>query len=66
MKRTWALLLKCKGWQGRANIGTVKSTRQIKGQQSTEIRYFIPSPSSGAKQFAHAARSHWGVENQLY
>ena len=59
-------LEEAEGWQDLASIGMVRSTREIKGQQSTEIRYFISSLPPDAKQFAHAVRSHWGVENSLH
>jgi predicted transposase YbfD/YdcC len=44
----------------------VKSTREINGHQSTEIRYFIASLPSEAQQFAHAVRGDWAVENSLH
>jgi len=28
--------------------------------------YFINSIAADAKLFAHAARSHWGIENRLH
>ena len=41
----------------------MKSTLQINGQSSTDIRYFIASLPPDARQFAHAVRGHWGIEN---
>jgi predicted transposase YbfD/YdcC len=54
------------GWQDLASIGMVKSTREINGHQSTDIRYFIASLPPDARQFAHAVRGHWAVENSLH
>jgi predicted transposase YbfD/YdcC len=52
-------------WRGLKSIGVVVS-EAIRGDKSTEeVRYFISSLAvePDAKSFAHAARSHWGVEN---
>jgi predicted transposase YbfD/YdcC len=34
--------------------------------RSSERRYFIASTPADAKQFAHAVRGHWGIENRLH
>jgi len=44
------------GWQDLAGAGVVKSTREINGHQSTDIRYFISSLPPEAQQFGHAVR----------
>jgi predicted transposase YbfD/YdcC len=36
------------------------------GKSSFEQRYFINSIAADAKLFAHAVRSHWGIENRLH
>ncbi len=36
------------------------------GKESTEVRYFISSLPVKVKQFAHAVRSHWGIENSCH
>jgi len=59
-------LEEAKGWKDLRSIGMVRATREIGSNQQTEIRYFISSLSPNAKQFAHAVRSHWGVENSLH
>jgi predicted transposase YbfD/YdcC len=41
----------------------VESSREIKGVTTTERRYFVSSLPADAKQFAHAERAHWGIEN---
>ena len=30
------------------------------------IRYYISSMKNNCEQFAHAVRSHWGIENRLH
>lgn len=52
-------------WAGLNAIGMVRSTRMIGGTESTEDRYFITSLTD-VKQFAEAARMHWGIENNLH
>ena len=36
------------------------------GKETTEVRYFISSLPVKVKQFAHAVRSHWGIENSCH
>jgi predicted transposase YbfD/YdcC len=50
-------------WKGLKTIGMVVSTCVRGGKESTEIRYYISSLELGVKRFAHAVRSHWGIEN---
>jgi predicted transposase YbfD/YdcC len=33
---------------------------------ATFVRYYLSSLSTDAAQFAHAARAHWQIENQLH
>jgi len=53
-------------WKGLRSIAKVESTREIDGELSTEIRYFITSLPKDAKLILHAIRSHWGIENSLH
>lgn len=46
-------------------IGAVKSTVTIKNKTTEDTRYFITSLNK-IDEFAHAVRSHWGIENQLH
>lgn len=52
-------------WRGLRSIGVVISEVVRDDKPADEVRYFISSlpvePDAGA--FAHASRSHWGVEN---
>ena len=53
-------------WEGLRSVGLVESVREIGGHTSTERRYYLSSLELDVKKFAHAIRSHWGVENQLH
>lgn len=54
-------------WHGLQGIGMVRAERRINAQQeaSKHTRYFLLSFPS-VKTFAHAVRSHWGIENSLH
>ena len=54
-----------KSWRGLRSIGVVISETQRDGKATDEVRYYISSLAvePDAKTFAHAVRSHWGVEN---
>jgi predicted transposase YbfD/YdcC len=53
-------------WEGLRSIGRVIATVERDGQRSEEVRYFISSLAPKVKQFAGAARGHWGIENGLH
>ena len=53
-------------WKGLDAIGMVESERQIDGRTSRECRFYLGSIGTDAKQFAHAVRAHWGIENGLH
>lgn len=54
-------------WPKLAGVGMVERVREIKGQRSIERAFYIGSKGiASAEVFAKAARSHWGVENQLH
>jgi predicted transposase YbfD/YdcC len=50
-------------WKGLKTIGMVVSTCVRGGKETIEVRYYISSLAMGVKRFAHAIRSHWGIEN---
>jgi predicted transposase YbfD/YdcC len=50
-------------WKGLASIGVVTSVCVRDGKETVETRYYISSLPVAVKQFAHAVRSHWGIEN---
>jgi len=53
-------------WAGLKSIGLVIRTSLCQGKESTESRYYISSLPVGVKRFAHAVRSHWGIENTCH
>jgi predicted transposase YbfD/YdcC len=53
-------------WKGLKSIGLVLSECVRDGKETVEIRYFISSLGVNVKQFAHAVRSHWGIENSCH
>jgi len=53
-------------WKSINSIGVVESTRDTGEDVKTERRYFVSSLGADAEQFAHAVRSHWGIENRLH
>jgi predicted transposase YbfD/YdcC len=53
-------------WVGLNLIGKVESERHIEGEVSRETRYYIASLENNARQFAHAVRGHWSIENTLH
>lgn len=53
-------------WAGLMTIGVAVLTCVRNGKETTDIRYFISSLPMGVKRFAHAVRSHWGIENSLH
>ena len=71
-RRHWTLPVNDTGiedaaWAGLSTVAMVESERTMEGEPtSIEHRYYIGSIGQDAKRFAHAVRSHWGVENQLH
>ena len=53
-------------WKGLKSIGMVVSACTRDGKETIETRYYISSLPVGVKRFAHAVRSHWGVENSCH
>jgi predicted transposase YbfD/YdcC len=53
-------------WKGLNSIGMVVSACTRDGKETIETRYYISSLPVGVKQFAHAVRSHWGIENSCH
>jgi predicted transposase YbfD/YdcC len=50
-------------WKGLKSIGVVTSCCLRDGKETIEVRYYISSLAVSVKKFAHAVRSHWGIEN---
>lgn len=53
-------------WARLSTLGMVQSERHLGEKVTRETRYYRLSLSSDAKRFAHAVRSHWGVENPVH
>jgi predicted transposase YbfD/YdcC len=53
-------------WKGLKSIGIVTSQCLRAGKETIEVRYYISSLVMGVKRFAHAIRSHWGIENSCH
>ena len=53
-------------WKGLKSIGMVVSECVRDGKETVEIRYYISSLAVSVKRFAHAVRSHWGIENSCH
>jgi predicted transposase YbfD/YdcC len=53
-------------WKGLKSIGLVVSVCKRDGKETVEKRYYISSLAVGVKQFAHAVRSHWSIENTCH
>jgi predicted transposase YbfD/YdcC len=55
-----------KDFPGARSFGMVRSTRITGDKRTTETRYYISSLLMNTKQFGHAVRTHWSVENNLH
>jgi predicted transposase YbfD/YdcC len=53
-------------WKGLTSIGMATLACVRDGKETVETRYYISSLAVSVKQFAHAARSHWGIENSCH
>jgi predicted transposase YbfD/YdcC len=53
-------------WPGLTAVGMCLRERTAGGQTSSEVCYFIGSRRMGARRYAQALRSHWGIENNLH
>jgi predicted transposase YbfD/YdcC len=53
-------------WKGIKSIGVVISACVRNGKETIETRYYISSLAVSVKLFAHAVRSHWGIENTCH
>lgn len=53
-------------WKGLQSIGVVTSVCVRDGKETIETRYYISSLPVGVQRFAHAVRSHWGIENSCH
>jgi len=53
-------------WKGLQSIGVATLACVRDGKETVETRYYISSLPVAVKQFGHAIRSHWGIENSCH
>jgi predicted transposase YbfD/YdcC len=53
-------------WKGLQTIVMVKAERRLGQERAIEVRYYISSLHSDAKQALAAVRGHWGIENKVH
>jgi predicted transposase YbfD/YdcC len=53
-------------WKGLKSIGVATLVCVRDGKETSETRYYISSLAVSVKLFAHAVRSHWGIENSCH
>jgi predicted transposase YbfD/YdcC len=53
-------------WRDLKSVGMVIATREINGQVTTAVRYYLSSLAVCALTLAKAVRGHWGVENPCH
>jgi len=53
-------------WCNLRSLILIESIRQINGQVTVELRYYLSSLEPDAKRAGQAVRAHWGVENSLH
>jgi predicted transposase YbfD/YdcC len=53
-------------WKGLKSVGMATLVCVRDGKETMETRYYISSLEVSVKLFAHAVRSHWGIENSCH
>ena len=53
-------------WKDLRSIALVMRTREVNGEVSEEVVYYLSSLPPQVKTFAQAVRGHWGIENRLH
>jgi len=59
-------LEEARAWLGLRSFGMVEAQRTSGEKTTVERRYYLTSLAGDVEQFAHAVRSHWGIENGLH
>jgi predicted transposase YbfD/YdcC len=59
-------LSQAEAWTNLRVIGMCCSERNINGEVSSEVRFFIGSKPAKARFYGKALRNHWGIENGLH
>jgi predicted transposase YbfD/YdcC len=71
IRRHWTMaapegLAQKDAWAKLRCLGMVESERYLNGRRTIEQRYYLASINNDVKQFAHAVRAHWGIENCVH
>jgi predicted transposase YbfD/YdcC len=59
-------LAETRAWPELRSVGLVEAHRTVGETTTVERRYYLTSLAGDVQQFAHAVRSHWGIENGLH
>ena len=70
-RRYWVVseidwLAETRAWLGLRSLGMVEAQRTVGEATTVERRYYLTSLAGDVRQFAHAVRNHWGIENGLH
>ena len=55
-----------KYWLGLRSLVEITSTRILKGETSTEKRYYLTSHAPDSEKLGDLVRRHWGIENRCH
>lgn len=50
-------------WKGLVSIGQVVTLTEVRGKQTSQVRYYISSRQPRVQEFARSVRSHWQIES---
>lgn len=53
-------------WKGLRSLGMTIRRREVNGKETGEAQCYLLSLPPKVRQFAKAARGHWGIENSLH
>lgn len=53
-------------WPGLKSVAKLSRERNVKGQTTHEVAYYLCSFKAEAAKLLQAVRAHWGVENKLH
>ncbi|HXG93049.1 MAG TPA: ISAs1 family transposase [Blastocatellia bacterium] len=53
-------------WCDLRSLAMVEATREVKGETSKQVRYYLSSLEVDAERLSEAVRGHWGIENSCH
>lgn len=70
-RRCWCLgqieeLVDSQQWTKLTSVAMVEAIREVHGQTSRAVRFYLSSLEPNAQRLAKAIRTHWSVENPLH